>query len=353
MCERQHPIQSGIEGDTMAAAESVNALKDRIDVGLKFKESALIERTDWGTITFEGAESDFKRIFDILGHLKLLPLEYLTDQALNQILSSVNDVISVLEKIDAFTIEQANPTGVRDQLASQIHTQSDQFYTNATPWIPFLAYQKGDVAENINALTKSVKNAETLISDAQVDITIKRGEIDKIIVSAREASAGAGAAVFTEDFDKEAKAKESSASKWLVASGFLATATIVFSLVMWVYTEPGLDNSQLIQKLGSKLAILAILFTATMWCGRIYKALMHQTATNRHRALSLQTFQAFSSAASDNQIKDAVLMEATRAIFSNNSTGYLDSKENTGDSGVKIIEVVKSTILDKKQSVGA
>ncbi len=62
---------------------------------------------------------------------------------------------------------------------------------------------------------------------------------------------------------------------------------------------------------------------------------------NRHRALSLRTLKAFSAAASDDQTKNAVLLEATRAVFSAGQTGYLDSAGG-GESPMKIIEIAKS-----------
>jgi len=96
-----------------------------------------------------------------------------------------------------------------------------------------------------------------------------------------------------------------------------------------------------VQRFGGKLAALVVLFTATLWCGRTYKALKHLSTVNRHRALSLQTFQAFSQAASNDVTKDAVLMEATRAIFGSTATGYLDSKGGA-ESDLKIVEIAKT-----------
>ena len=84
-----------------------------------------------------------------------------------------------------------------------------------------------------------------------------------------------------------------------------------------------------------------VLFTATLWCGKTFKALKHLSTVNRHRALSLQTFQAFSHAASDDPTKDAVLMEATRAIFGSTPTGYLDAKGGS-ESDLKIIEIART-----------
>ena len=136
----------------------------------------------------------------------------------------------------------------------------------------------------------------------------------------------------------EAGKLNTAAKKWLMATAALAVATIVFSLFLWFFTEPTTDPWQAAQKFGARIAVLVVLFTATLWCGRNYKALMHQSTNNRHRALSLQTFQAFSASASDDATRDAVLLETTRSIFANTSTGYIESS-TPQDASTKIIEV--------------
>ena len=326
----------------MATEEQTKPLIESIDKALGFQKKDMISRSEWGSITFDKAKNDLDRIFAILSHLKLLPLEHLTDQAITQINSQLNEVIKHLESIDSFNIEQANPPQIRDNLVAAIHQQADQFYTVATPWIPFLAYQKGDVSKNIEVLTKSVQDANEIVEKAKEDIERKEEEIQEIITKAREASAAAGAAVFTKDFLRESDALRETAMKWLIATAIFALLTAGAAGAMWYWVEPGLDNSQLLQKFGSKLAVLAVLFTATMWCGRIYRALMHQSSTNRHRGLSLQTFQAFSSAAADPQTKEAVLLETTRAIFSSSPSGYIESKSGGNEQDVRIIELAKS-----------
>ena len=113
------------------------------------------------------------------------------------------------------------------------------------------------------------------------------------------------------------------------------------ALLMYFFVEPEVNTGIIVQKFGSKVAVLGILIAATVWCGRNYKSLMHLATINKHRALSLQTFQAFSHAASDEQAKDAVLMETTRTIFGNNPTGYIDQKSESCDSKSRIIEIAR------------
>ena len=325
----------------MAETEIVAPLNEAIEATLKFEIDNIVSRTEWGSINFEDAREDLNRIFAIINHLNILPLEYLTDAAVKQINQALNQVNDVLKRLDEFSLDQGTPTQIRDVLINDIHGQADNFYTIATPWIPFLAYQKGDVAQNISALTSSVQEANSIVATAKDDIESKYEEIDEIVVKAREASASAGAAVFTEDFNKESTGLKDTAKSWLIVTAVLAIATIGFAILLWLVSEPTDNPWQAAQKFGARIVVLVVLFTATLWCGRIYKALMHQSVTNRHRALSLQTFQAFSAAASDDGTRNAVLTETTRSIFAATASGYI-ARENSQDSPLKIIELSRA-----------
>lgn len=113
-------------------------------------------------------------------------------------------------------------------------------------------------------------------------------------------------------------------------------------MLIWAYFAPVLPTPQLIQVVAAKLIILSVLIGAATWCGSIYKALKHQASVNRHRALSLRTLQAFAKAASDEPTKNAVLMEACRAVFVGGATGYLDGKGESDGPGLKVIEIAQT-----------
>jgi hypothetical protein len=323
----------------MATEASATALRTALGKVLVFRDKKLESRPEWGAITFEKAAPDLRRIFELLSHLSVLPLEYLTDSAISQIQSNVIETENVLAGVDKFNIEQQNPSAVRDQLSSEIHRKADDLYQVAGPWVPVLAYQRGDVAKNIESLTASVTHAQTLVDNAKTTIASRQVEIEEIITKAREASAAAGAAVFTQDFQREAAALDVRATKWLRATVVMAAITLAVTvLILLLHLET--DPTTALQRFGAKIAALVVLFTATLWCGRTYKALTHLSVVYRHRALCLQTFQAFSQAASDNATKDAVLMESTRAVFGSVPTGFVDSSSTEQD--LKIVEVAKS-----------
>ena len=322
----------------------LTALQESIDKLSTFDKDNLVKRRAWGTISLEEAKEEFDRIYDIINYLKVLPLTQLTVNALTTINKEITQINALFDQINAFTIESGNPANQRDTFVTQVHAQADSLYTQASPWIPFLAYQKGDVTKNIDSLTESVKEADSLITSAKESISKKEEEIQDIIIKAREASAAAGAAVFTKDFERESITLKESAKKWLVTTSILAIVTAIVAFYMWSQTEPNLDQGQILQKLGTKLVLLGLLISSTFWCGRVYKALMHQSSINRHRALSIQTLQAFSSAVTDPSAKDAVVVEATRAVFGNVPTGYIDSRQSSSDGEVKIFEIAKNVL---------
>lgn len=324
-------------------------LNQQIERFNEFDKERLIKRSEWGEIDLEEARIDIDRVYDIVNYLAILPTDILTADALTKIHAELNGINDLFDQINQFSISSSgNPGNQRNQFVQQIQAQADSFYTQASPWIPFLAYQKGDVAQNINSLTKAVTDANELITKAEVDITAKGGEISKIIEAAREASAAAGAAVFTKDFQEEAKIKSDSAKGWLKITGLMGVATLISAWVFWGTAKAGLDSGHAWQLISTKIVILGVMATGTIWCGRIYKALMHQAAIYRQRSLSIQTLQAFAAAVADPMMKDAVVMEAARSIFGNTATGYIDASPSGSDGDVRLFEVAKNLIPNDK-----
>jgi uncharacterized protein YicC (UPF0701 family) len=228
----------------MAEAELVRQLSEAVKQTLEFKNKSLVSKAEWGTITFKNAQHDLQRIFSLLGYLDILPLEYLTDQAAKQIKNEVDKSRPHLDQIEKFTIEQPNAPVTRDTLVSQIHQTADSLYTAASPWIPFLAYQKGDVTQNIERLSASVKNANEIVEKAKGDIEKKTKEIEDIIIKAREASAAAGAAVFTQDFNNEADTLSEKATHWLIAAAALGFVTLLVAVLTWFWTPLCANNDE-------------------------------------------------------------------------------------------------------------
>ncbi|WP_257972008.1 hypothetical protein [Vibrio parahaemolyticus] len=76
----------------------------------------------------------------------------------------------------------------------------------------------------------------------------------------------------------------------------------------------------------------------------MYKATKHQAAANKFKGNSLKTFQAFVKATDDDSVRDAVLVETTRAIFNESATGYLNVDSSTTEKSTKVVEVIRTGV---------
>jgi hypothetical protein len=301
----------------MATDNSIKNFNELIEECLKTKTVDLIHSNDWGSFNFEDIEVEVNKLFQMLNHFKTLPIELLPEVELSKLVIELENPNTILEQIRNFTIDQQDPKGIRDQYAFRIKTDIDNFYTMAHLWIPYLAYQKGDVQKNIEALNNSVEKASSILDKTKKEVQTKKEEIDNVVLAAKEVSATVGVAHFSANFKEEADTHKTNAIKWLWTTGILAGLTLLSTIGLY-FILPIVDNAtiaQIVQVLSTKIIVISILFTATLWAGKMYKATIHQMTMNKHRSNSLRTFQAFTKASNDITTRDAVLMETTKSIF--------------------------------------
>ncbi|EJL6368238.1 hypothetical protein NMR34_003459 [Vibrio cholerae] len=328
----------------MATKQEVDKFLDLVNEITELSIDKLIYHTKWGSINFEKAKPDLMRLYALCNHFKVLPLDQLPSDIAQQMLSQGAPIRNTVKNIREYTIEQENPSGIRDQYINQVQSQVDQFYKFAHIYVPYLAYQKGEIQNNIEQLTTSVSEAKKLLESTEIETKEKSKEIESIIQAAREASASAGVAHFTADFENESNSLESSAKVWLKATVSLAALSLAFALY-FLFSEPDISSvAKAIQFISSKILILVLLIMATLWCGNMYKATKHQAAANKFKGNSLKTFQAFVKATDDASIRDAVLLETTKAIFTESATGYLSIDSNATDKSTKVVEVIRTGI---------
>ena len=327
----------------MAAAELIQKLEEQIESITRYEETELIRRPEWGAITFEVATQDIDVARSIAGDLSTMPLSHLADQAAQEIAAQIPAVSSYLQQIDEFRLE-GNATANRDNIASNLKSSVEALLTSANSWIAYLAYKRGDIEERVKQTETALAEAKAKLDEAESYAVEKREEVDKIVTLAREASASAGVATFTHEFDDEARRLAAGSKKWLgaVISLTILTSAAALASFFWPSLPDNANSWLTLRHVVAKVSVIAILFTGTIWCGRIYRALTHQRSINRHRALSLKTFQAFVQATDDPATRDAVLMAATKSIFGNVPTGFVDERGATQDTSVNVLEIGKS-----------
>lgn len=117
---------------------------------------------------------------------------------------------------------------------------------------------------------------------------------------------------------------------WFRVTYILAGITAAFALAIMVITlwfGPEAPNYNM---LIAKFFIFSAMFSASVWSGNIYKTVLHQISFYEDKAVLTETFIKFKSAGFSSTVQDAVLIEATRTIFSGIKTGYLGKNDSAG-----------------------
>ncbi len=322
--------------------QELQRLRSVLD-GIRGIDSAnLITRPAWGSINFSAASSAFQSIYEIVSMLYSLPIERLPSSAANQISEALESAGRVLIRINTFAIENSsNPNGERDQMVGEMLSMEQHVYQSTQAWIPFLAYLRGDIPRQLDEIARSVSASKSSADDFGRFIEERKGELDRIVQAAREASAKAGVGHFTQDFAADAVSRDGDAEKWLTRATVSAVLTVAVAIAFFFVQAPD-QTIPAIQFGTSKLVILAMLIAVTAWCAGNFKANKHQAVVSRHKAHALSTFQAFVQASDNPAIRDAVLLETTRSIFAHAQTGYLRA-EGSSESSSQVVEIIKSS----------
>lgn len=316
----------------MASQEAVKSFKEHLARITKFKADSLVVRSEWGAINFEVLRTQIHMAISLAEQFDSLSLDILTDQILGEIQRQFTPVAETLERIDKFRLDLDNPSSYRQTVHQDLYRKMEELTRVAAIWMPFLICQSGTIDSDAQRrLNEAAKAAEERVKG-----------IDKIIKSARDAAQMSAAAVFAEEFNKEANTNEAAATQWLRITGVLAFGTVLIAIALWWLTEGGLEQGVLFQKISTKLVILGLLLSATVWCGRNYKAMKHLAIVNRHRVSCIRTMEAFNAAAKTPEVQDMVLREVTKAAFSHAPTGFVG--DGNSESDMQIVEVARSIV---------
>jgi len=325
----------------MAVANVVEALRQNLGSLLEFEEKEMVNRPGWGEMNFESHRAEIEMVLAVARDLLALPTEKLPTVTVGEIDQYVQVLVQVFREFDGFSLTQGDPATRRQQLTQQLEKQSTTLMLSIGPWLPYLADRRDDVSgrlEQLHALESEFKNA---IERTQEAARERQGELARIIESAQQAAGTAGVGTFNQEFLREADRLTTAARVWL---GVTVVGAGVTAWTAWYFaaSESPTTATAIAGLLLTKLSLVAVMATATIWCGRMYRSLMHQIAVNRHRALSLQTFQAFVNNARDQKTKDAVLLSTTSSIFDNVPTGMIDQRGATKDPAIQFVEIGKA-----------
>jgi hypothetical protein len=307
---------------------------------------SLIRTNELGTsLDFRNGVPVFERTLRLFRDLKEANLDNIPLNILAQLKQSAEEAIVAFQQIQQFNpAGQNNPAQVRDQLISKIEDQYHNHFARITPIIAY-SVRKGTDFELLE------RNARTTLDELQrIRTDIERSgktlvaEAQASLEQVRRAAAEVGVAQHAVHFKEEAGRHKQNSTIWLIATGIMAAVALGYGVWnVWYYMTYVVEYTigQAVQVAIAKLVIFGVLSYAVVWCGRTYRAQMHNYVINQHRQNALSTFETFVKAASDVHVKDAVLMQATQSIFSPQHSGFME-REITSDGSPKMVEIVRN-----------
>lgn len=169
------------------------------------------------------------------------------------------------------------------------------------------------------------------------------GRLEQLVSDIEGKLANIGVKDHAVKFDKEATRQQWESFYWLIGAGLAAGGIIGYSLGL----EPDVKRlaEESTKVLWPILVIRSVVVSAAsvllFVCVRCFSACRHNMTVNRHRAHALSTFQIFNVGAHDQETKNAVLLEATKAVFAPSPSGYLKAA-NEANPGTHIIEMIRT-----------
>lgn len=297
----------------------------------------------------EGRDFDFSdihpliaEIFENIKSLQIFPefWVYLPQEKRNTIKSYLEHFSSHIEQIQNFNPSQGNPQGVRDSLAANIRSSYNQLFEHLFPLLKLYVLEKELSTKKIQEIVEQSQHAIDEINE-------QKQEGEAILKAMREASAVAGVSSFAGVFGEQAEKHRKSAILWLIAS--ILAAVAIGGFLWWIFGQlvetikGGVEFTVSLQIFLAKILLLSFFSVVFYQIVKNYNANMHLYTLNKHRENSLKTFQAFVESTNDPKTKDAVLIQATKAIFEAGDTGYVSSKDGTitGMETIKIVDQFK------------
>ena len=319
----------------------LNQINERFEKIFSYTIEELTREEALGTaFSFKEIEDYFVKIIELFKRVKEVNLKEVPFNLLKSFNAHLNNALTYFDQAKDFNPAVNNAAGVRQGIITNLSNTFDAYYAHSIPILSIGLLNSNDLSVERSKMNQLIADLETEKKNSKEESEKKLKELNSIIENAKSFSTKAGVSKHSTLFKSESDSHEIEAKKWL---GYTVKILIAIAVVAIALAFVGLlfkENNEIVQFTITKVVVLTALFYGLSITNRNYKAHKHNAVMNKHRQNALSTFETFSSAASaDDQTKNAVLIETTHSIFSNQQTGYLKS-EGDSDSNNKIIEII-------------
>lgn len=327
-----------------------------------------LKRTDLSArkLSFEIVHPELVVVCEMLQEILTAPRESLirlSKDNVQQIKNNLQQLMAIFSEIHSFGLqnssESQNLNEEHKRILQNIVRLSHNVKRELGPTISYLNSKQAEqletrlnatfddavngVAERFNAeanrLQKHSDQAEQNEAKRQDDFNQLRGQLEDTL-------AEESVSKYEKIFEEQANKHQWAAYGWLgTTAALLVGFGWVFYWLFDVLRIGGTEWVEVLQNIFTKGFLLSLIYLVLNRSIKNYTAQKHLEVTNRHRQNALRTFQAFHSAAGENQeIQDAVLLAATNAIFDANQSGYLSTRMRGNENTSPIQQVIRAVM---------
>jgi len=273
-------------------------------------------------ITFEEVQKENEQLIDVCQFLysNLELWERIPNQNRKRVYDLLHRYREILSTILHFNAQTQNPVDEKQNIVREIFDISHELFSilvmPITIWRLKSTVERGDLDSTLNEAKQIVEETKKYSEEAVV-----------ILERIKSASGEVGVSAFADVFKRQAEQHEELARNWLIA--VIGFTFLMVGLTGFVFFQ-ALDVSAYSENPYSFagfliVRIVAISLSALLFFQSVkqFNINSHLQALNKHRQNTLQTFQAFVDSSNDAQIRDAVLLQATKSIFDAGDTGYV------------------------------
>lgn len=300
-----------------------------------------------GAMAFREIVPILRSVPEIMSLLVRIDSSFIPTDTIRKISGSLENLGNLRIQIEGFSITADNARALRDQLSDKIRGSYKNFLLGVAPVLSLGLVKDIDVARIKIDLQKELedvagKRTEESAFELRMIQNMKT-EAEETLRSIQAAAAQTGVSRHAKLFSTEAAEHRRAALLWAIFTVAMALATMIWgAAALWWLTVPEhADMAEVVQQAIGKIIIFSGLSYGLLWSARNYSANRHDYIVNKHRQNSLTTFETFvNTTGGDEGTKNAVLLQATNAIFSAQSTGY-SPKEPKLESTSKVIEILR------------
>lgn len=323
-------------------------------------ENDLVRVGSLGDWAFKELRNEFKQMKVLLMKLEITELTNIHLPILSDLSRDLNALLVILRSITKFGVAQDRAEQAKNSIINNFNEQFAKVLDRSARAFQMLDLTNDIIvegsleyhrAEEPSPVIKS-EELEKEVKAAQEKLRTALTEMESALAAVRAKSKEVGVERYSKIFGDESKKYFNTSIVWLILTVLLLVAGIGYGynlneglveLAIDATKSKLLDNNNYVLQITIiRLLTITILFYALTICMKNYRAQKHNQIINRHRHNALTTFETFSAGATDEGTKNAVLLEATRAIFGNQSTGFGSKDSDVESPTSQVIEILKT-----------